>query len=74
MKEPELEEEVSPGARQEGELVLSRRTLAETVPPVAVTSPSGEVASVEMTEVAPGAGKGRWKRRRTASGGWRTAS
>ena len=69
MKEPELEEEVLSGARQEGELVLSRRTLAETVPPVAVTSPSGEVSTVEMTEVAPG----RWEGRLEAeeNGVWR---
>ncbi len=59
MKEPELEEEVLSGARQEGELVLSRRTLAETVDPVTVTSPSGAVATVEMTEVAPGRWEGR---------------
>ncbi|MBA3326346.1 MAG: hypothetical protein H0T41_14125, partial [Rhodobacteraceae bacterium] len=69
MKEPELEEEVLSGARQEGELVISRRTLAESVPPATVTSPSGEAASVEMTEVAPG----RWEGRLEAeeNGVWR---
>ena len=69
MQEPELEEEVLSGARQEGELVLSRRTLAETVDPVTVTSPSGAVATVEMTEVAPG----RWEGRTEAeeNGVWR---
>jgi hypothetical protein len=59
MKEPELEEEVLSGARSEGELVISRRTLAETVGPTAVTSPSGATARVEMTEVAPGRWDGR---------------
>lgn len=59
MKEPELEEEVLSGARHEGELVISRRTLAETAPPAEVTSPSGATASVEMTEVAPGRWEGR---------------
>jgi len=69
MKEPELEEEVLSGARQEGELVLSRRTVAESVPPVIVTGPSGEAAEVVMTEVAPG----RWEGRLEAeeNGVWR---
>ncbi len=59
MKEPELEEEVLTGARQGDELLIRRRTLEETVPPVEATSPSGEVAVVEMTEVAPGRWEGR---------------
>lgn len=69
MKEPELEEEVLSGAREEGELVISRRTLAESVPPATVTSPSGATATVEMTEVAPG----RWEGRLEAeeNGVWR---
>ncbi len=69
MKEPELEEEVLSGARQEGELVLSRRTVQETVPPATVTSPSGEAMSVDLVEVAPG----RWEGRLEAeeNGVWR---
>lgn len=71
MKEPELEEEVLSGARAEDALVLTRRTLAETVPPVTVTSPSGETAEVTLTEVAPG----RWEGRVAApeNGVWRLA-
>jgi hypothetical protein len=69
MKEPELEEEVLRGDRQEGELVVSRRTLADTVESVIVTGPSGATATVEMTEVAPG----RWEGRAEAEeqGVWR---
>lgn len=72
MKEPQLEEEVLSGARQDDQLVLSRRTLAETVPPVAVTSPTGEVAEVQLTEVAPG----RWEGALPAAenGVWRLAN
>jgi hypothetical protein len=59
MQEPELEEEVLGGVRQGGELLISRRTLAETVPPASVTSPSGDSVSVELAEVAPGRWEGR---------------
>jgi hypothetical protein len=69
MQEPELEEETLSGERREGELVVSRRTLADAVDPVTVTSPSGAVAAVEMREVAPG----RWEGRLEAeeNGVWR---
>ncbi len=72
MREPELEEEVLAGAREGGELVLSRRTLGESVPSTMVTSPSGTEAEVAMTEVAPG----RWEGRIEAeeNGVWRLAN
>ncbi len=59
MKEPELEEEVLSGAGEGGRIVISRRTLAETVPPVIATSPDGESVEVAMTEIAPGRWEGR---------------
>jgi hypothetical protein len=59
MQEPELEEEVLGGTRQGGELLISRRTLDETVPPASVTSPSGESITVDLAEVAPGRWEGR---------------
>jgi len=59
MQEPELEEEVLGGTRQGGELLISRRTLEETVPPATVTSPSGENVTVDLAEVAPGRWEGR---------------
>ena len=64
MKEPELEEEVLSGTGEGGEIVISRRTLAESVPPVVATSPEGESVEVQMTEVAPG----RWEGRLDATG------
>ena len=57
MQEPELEEETLAGVRREGELLITRRTLAGSVPPVVVTSPAGEAATVDLVEVAPG----RWE-------------
>jgi hypothetical protein len=59
MQEPELEEEVLRGTGEDGAVLITRRTLSETIPPVTATSPSGEVAAVELTEVAPGLWQGR---------------
>lgn len=59
MKEPELEEEVLLGSGDEGAVVVSRRTLADTIPPVTATSPSGAQSVVAMTEAAPGRWEGR---------------
>ena len=41
MQEPELEEEVLRGTGEEGGVVITRRTLAETVPPVDRDQPVG---------------------------------
>ncbi|WP_424931623.1 hypothetical protein [Amaricoccus macauensis] len=54
MKEPELEEEVLRGRGDEGDLVITRRTIEPEVPPVTATSPGGEAQEVELTEVSPG--------------------
>jgi hypothetical protein len=54
MKEPELEEEVLHGTGQNGAVLIERRTLGESVPPVVATSPSGETSEVTLVETAPG--------------------
>ena len=59
MQEPELEEEVLQGTGEEGGVSILRRTLAESVPPVIATSPSGATSEVELVEVAPGRWEGR---------------
>ncbi len=72
MKEPELEEEVLFGTGDEGAVVIERRTLGESIPPVIATSPSGVESTVAMTEVAPG----RWRGRvdEAENGAWRLAN
>ena len=59
MQEPELEEEVLRGTGEEGGVSILRRTLAESVPPVIATSPSGATSEVALVEVAPGRWEGR---------------
>jgi hypothetical protein len=59
MKEPELEEEVLRGRGDEGDLLITRRTIAPDVPPLSVTSPGGDTSQVELTQVAPGHWEGR---------------
>ena len=59
MKEPELEEEVLRGTGEDGAVVIERRTLADSVPPVTATSPSGATSEVALTEIAPGLWQGR---------------
>jgi hypothetical protein len=58
MKEPELEEEVLRGSGEDGTVAIERRTLADGVPPVIATSPSGAESEVTLTEVSPGLWKG----------------
>ena len=54
MKEPDLEEEALNGTQRAGNLVIERRTMADTAAPVTVTLPSGKTETVQMREVAPG--------------------
>ncbi|KIC49599.1 membrane protein [Tateyamaria sp. ANG-S1] len=54
MKEPELEEEALTATATGQSMRIERRTLSETVPPVTITDPSGNVVELEMTEAAPG--------------------
>jgi hypothetical protein len=54
MKEPDLEEEAL-SARQVGnDIVIERRSLADTVKPVTITSPSGKTQSITVLKSNPG--------------------
>ena len=72
MKEPELEEEVLRGTGEDGAVLIERRTLAESVPPVIATSPSGATSEVTLTEVSPGLWQGRIEE--AENGVWRLAN
>jgi hypothetical protein len=72
MKEPELEEEVLRGTGEDGAVVIERRTLAEGVPPVTATSPSGATSEATLTEVSPGLWQGRIDE--AENGVWRLAN
>lgn len=54
MKEPDLEEEALNGRQQGNDLIVERRTMAESAEPVEVTLPSGKTATVTLREVSPG--------------------
>ena len=59
MKEPDLEEEALKGAQNGRQLVIERRTMADTASPVTVTLPSGKTETVTLTEQSPGLWQGR---------------
>ncbi|WP_147111764.1 hypothetical protein [Tateyamaria sp. syn59] len=54
MKEPELEEEALTATATGQSMRIERRTLSDTVPPVTITDPSGNVVELEMTDAGPG--------------------
>lgn len=54
MKEPDLEEEALNGKQQGNDLVIERRTMAETADPVTVTLPSGKTERLALRQVSPG--------------------
>lgn len=54
MKEPELEEEAIRAEATGQTMRIIRRTLAESVGPVTITSPSGEQTEMALDEVSPG--------------------
>jgi hypothetical protein len=54
MKEPELEEEALWAEATGQQMRIIRRTLAEDVPEVEITTPSGETLRRALDEVAPG--------------------
>ena len=54
MKEPDLEEEALTAKQQGGNLVIERRTMADSAAPVEVTLPSGKSVSVTLHQVSPG--------------------
>jgi hypothetical protein len=59
MKEPDLEEERLLSDVQDGELRITRRTMAEQANPVSVVSPMGEESQVALTRTSPGLFTGR---------------
>jgi len=59
MKEPDLEEEALGGRQTGRQLVIERRTMADTAAPVTVTLPSGKTTTVTLTEQSPGVFEGR---------------
>jgi hypothetical protein len=54
MKEPDLEEEALNGRQQGHDLILERRTMADSAEPVEVTLPSGKTETVPLRQVSPG--------------------
>jgi len=54
MKEPDLEEEYLSGKQDNDNIVIERRTMADTAEPVTVTLPSGTARQVELKQVTPG--------------------
>ncbi len=59
MKEPDLEEEALEGRLAGGDLLITRRTMADAPPPVMATGPDGRSLRVAMHEVRPGIWQGR---------------
>ena len=57
MKEPDLEEEQLSARVQGDRLLISRRTLGQSVEPVSITMPSGRTEQTILSETAPG----RWQ-------------
>jgi hypothetical protein len=54
MKEPELEAENLSATVSEGEIVVNRRTMAQTAQPVTLTMPSGKTSIITLEKAAPG--------------------
>ncbi|HWW48701.1 MAG TPA: hypothetical protein VNZ94_12760 [Xanthobacteraceae bacterium] len=54
MKQPDLEEEALRLERSGRDLVVSRQTMGDSVPPVTVTSPSGTSRELTLTMAQPG--------------------
>ncbi len=54
MKEPDLEEEYLSGKQDNDNILIERRTMADTTEPVTVTLPSGATSQVELKQVTPG--------------------
>jgi uncharacterized membrane protein len=59
MKEPDLEEERLLAEVQDGELRITRRTMATEAADVSVTAPDGSESTVALTRVSPGVFTGR---------------
>ena len=72
MKEPELEEEVLRGTGDGGDLTVTRSTLAEELPPLIATSPSGAETEIALVEISPGRWQGSLEG--AENGVWRLAN
>ena len=58
MKQPDLEEEALRVAARGRDLAVERQTMAETVDPVIVTTPSGETRTLTLQQAEPGLWRG----------------
>ncbi len=58
MKEPELETENLSGTVGDGKLVITRRSMSPTTPPVTLTMPSGKQSQITLDKVEPGVWRG----------------
>jgi hypothetical protein len=54
MKEPELEAENLSALVAEGEIMVTRRTMAQSAQPVTLTMPSGKTSALTLEKTAPG--------------------
>ncbi|HEY2836182.1 MAG TPA: hypothetical protein VGI89_06395 [Rhizomicrobium sp.] len=58
MKEPELEAESLHAAVVDGEMVVTRRTMAQNAQPVDMTMPGGSHSAITMNRIEPGTWRG----------------
>ena len=58
MKQPDLEEEALRVVARGRDLAIERQTMAETVKPVTITTPSGETRTVTLQQAEPGLWRG----------------
>jgi len=58
MKQPDLEEEALRVVSRGQDLSIERQTMAETVEPVTVTTPSGETRTITLQQAEPGLWRG----------------
>ena len=58
MKEPELETESLSATVVDGKIVVTRRTMSATTPPVTLTSPSGKQSQLTLDKLEPGIWRG----------------
>ncbi len=54
MKEPELEAESLTATVADGEIVVTRRTMAKSVQPVTLTTPTGKTSTLTLENAGPG--------------------
>ena len=54
MKEPELEAEILSARVADGEIVVTRHTMAQTAPPMTLTMPSGKTQTLTPEKAEPG--------------------